>query len=109
MGAIFASVFTQVFLPGGHCAHSGHRALQFHDCARSASMGMAAGVAAGAVFVRGLPMVAYGATTLLYGISLLFPLLALLLFNSKRHREMRQKLLEVRHLRQAMIAELKAR
>ena len=71
-------------------------------------MGMAAGVAAGAVFVRGLPMVAYGATTLLYGISLLFPLLALLL-NSKRHREMRQKLLEVRHLRQAMIAKLKAR
>jgi hypothetical protein len=46
---------------------------------------------------------------LIYAVTLLFPLLALLLLNSKRHREMRQKLLEVRHLRQALIAKHKAR
>jgi hypothetical protein len=33
----------------------------------------------------------------------------LLLLNSKRHREMRQRLLEIRHLRQAVIATRKKR
>lgn len=46
---------------------------------------------------------------LMFGPSLLFPLLGLLLLNSKRHREMRQKLLEVRRLKEAMIAKHKAR
>ena len=41
--------------------------------------------------------------------SVLLPLLALLVLNSKRHREMRQKLVEVRHLREAVIARHKAR
>ncbi|MBW4792030.1 hypothetical protein [Pseudomonas tolaasii] len=48
-----------------------------------------------------LPTIAYRPPVLLYGLSLLLPLLALLLLNSRRHREMRQKLLEVRHLREA--------
>jgi hypothetical protein len=38
-----------------------------------------------------------------------FPLLGLLLLNSKRHREMRKKLSEIRHLRQAVIAKRKTR
>ncbi|MGU9829253.1 MULTISPECIES: hypothetical protein [unclassified Pseudomonas] len=56
-----------------------------------------------------LPTIAYRPHVLLYGLSVLLPLLALLLLNSKRHREMRQKLLEVRHLREAMLAKHKAR
>jgi hypothetical protein len=56
-----------------------------------------------------LPTVAFGPHPLSYGLSLLFPLLGLLLLNSKRHREMRQKLVEVRRLRQAMIAQHKHR
>ncbi|QOQ73997.1 hypothetical protein IMF22_21195 [Pseudomonas poae] len=56
-----------------------------------------------------LPMIQYPVHKLVYGSAMLFPLLGLLLINSKRHREMRQKLLEVRHLREAMIARHKAR
>ena len=56
-----------------------------------------------------LPMIQYGINTLVYGSAVLFPLLGLLLLNSKRHREMRQRLLEIRHLRQAVIAQRKAR
>jgi len=56
-----------------------------------------------------LPTVDFGPHPLSYGLSLLFPLLGLLLLNSKRHREMRQKLVEVRRLRQAMIAQHKHR
>lgn len=51
-----------------------------------------------------LPMIQYPIPKLVYGSAVLFPLLGLLLLNSKRHREMRNKLLEVRHLRQAVIA-----
>jgi len=40
-------------------------------------------------------------------LALLFPLLGLLTLNSKVQREMRQKLLEIRHLRQAVIAKRK--
>lgn len=54
-----------------------------------------------------LPMIQYGINTLVYGSAVLFPLLGLLLLNSKRHREMRQRLLEIRHLRQAVIAQRK--
>lgn len=56
-----------------------------------------------------LPTIAFGPHWLSYGLSVLFPLLGLLLLNSGRHREMRQKLVEVRRLRQAIIATHKAR
>ncbi|MCK3826582.1 MULTISPECIES: hypothetical protein [unclassified Pseudomonas] len=56
-----------------------------------------------------LPMIQYDLNRLVYGSAVLFPLLGLLLLNSKRHREMRQRLLEIRHLRQAVIAQRKAR
>ncbi|WP_339497501.1 MULTISPECIES: hypothetical protein [unclassified Pseudomonas] len=56
-----------------------------------------------------LPTIAFGPNPLSYGLSLLFPLLGLLLLNSKRHREMRQKLVEVRRLRQSIIAQHKHR
>ena len=54
-----------------------------------------------------VPMLLYQPHKFLYGLALLFPFLGLLLLNSKRHREMRQKLLEIRHLRQAVIAKRK--
>ncbi|MGY2377824.1 hypothetical protein ACW9IB_25295 [Pseudomonas sp. SDO524_S393] len=56
-----------------------------------------------------LPTFAFGPHPLSYGLSLLCPLLGLLLLNSKRHREMRKKLLEIRQLRQAVIAADKKR
>ena len=61
----------------------------------------------GACLLFALPMIQYDLHTLVYGSAVLFPLLGLLLLNSKRHREMRQKLLEIRHLRQAAIAKRK--
>ncbi|NWE17996.1 hypothetical protein [Pseudomonas sp. P7548] len=48
------------------------------------------------------PMVQYQPQKVLFGLALLFPLLGLLTLNSKRHREMRKKLVEIRHLRQAL-------
>ncbi|KQW40990.1 MULTISPECIES: hypothetical protein [Pseudomonas] len=66
-------------------------------------------VVLGLCFLCVLPTIEYRPNKLIYSLSLLFPLLALLLLNSKRHREMRQKLLEVRHLRQAAIAKHRAR
>lgn len=56
-----------------------------------------------------VPMIQYHPHMLVYCSTVVFPLLGLLLLNSKRHREMRQKLLEVRQLRQAVIAKRKAR
>lgn len=50
-----------------------------------------------------LPMIQYGPHAVVYGAGVLFPLLGLLLLNSKRHREMRQNLREIRLLRQAVI------
>jgi Ca2+/Na+ antiporter len=55
------------------------------------------------------PMVQYQPHKVLYGVALLSPLLGLLTLNSKRQREMRQKLIEVRHLREAVIAKRKGR
>ncbi|QJI32466.1 hypothetical protein HKK55_28470 [Pseudomonas sp. ADAK18] len=63
----------------------------------------------GLCFLGVLPTIEYRPHTFIYGMSVLLPLLALLLLNSKRHREMRQKLLEVRLLRQAVIAKHKKR
>jgi hypothetical protein len=56
-----------------------------------------------------VPMIQYDLHLLVYGSALLFPLLGLLLLNSKRHREMRHRLLEIRRLRQAVVAQRKAR
>ena len=63
----------------------------------------------GACLLFVLPMIQYDLNKLVYGSAVLFPLLGLLLLNSKRHREMRKKLFEIRHLRQAAIARRKTR
>ncbi|KAA6169609.1 hypothetical protein F3K50_20700 [Pseudomonas marginalis] len=60
-------------------------------------------------FLVVLPTYSYRPHMAAYVIGLLFPLLGLLLFNSKRHREMRQKLVELRQLRKAAIAKHKSR
>ncbi|OAE12661.1 hypothetical protein AZH11_10780 [Pseudomonas simiae] len=75
---------------------------------RSWATGLVAGYLGGCLLFV-LPMIQYHLPMLIYGSAVLFPLLGLLLLNSKRHREMRQKLLEVRHLREAMLAKHKAR
>ncbi len=54
-----------------------------------------------------VPMVQYQPHKVLYGLALLFPLLGLLTLSSKVQREMRKKLSEIRHLRQAAIAKHK--
>lgn len=63
----------------------------------------------GACLLFVLPMIQYDLNKLVSGSAALFPLLGLLLLNSKRHREMRKKLSEIRHLRQAVIAKRKTR
>ncbi|NVZ51988.1 hypothetical protein HX792_16700 [Pseudomonas sp. B6002] len=55
------------------------------------------------------PMVQYQPQKVLFGLALVFPLLGLLTLNSKVQREMRQKLLEIRYLRQSAIAAEKKR
>ena len=55
------------------------------------------------------PMVQYQPHNVLYGLALLFPFLGLLTLNSKVQREMRTKLVGIRRLRQAVIAQRKAR
>ncbi|WP_426219407.1 hypothetical protein [Pseudomonas sp. DWRC2-2] len=56
-----------------------------------------------------VPMLQYQPHKVLYGLALLFPFLGLLILNTKLQREMRQKLHEIRHLRQAVIAKRKSR
>ncbi|MGK9415806.1 hypothetical protein ACSSUR_06555 [Pseudomonas cedrina] len=56
-----------------------------------------------------LPMIQYGPHRVLYGLALVFPLFGLLTLNSKGQREMRARLVEIRHLRQALGARHKAR
>lgn len=63
----------------------------------------------GLCFLSMLPTLREQPNKVMYALSLLLPLLGLLLLNSKRHRDMRQKLLEVRHLREAMLARHKHR
>ncbi|SDV06274.1 hypothetical protein SAMN05216202_4066 [Pseudomonas mucidolens] len=60
-------------------------------------------------FLVVLPTYSYRPHMAAYVIGLLFPLLGLLLLNSKRHREMRARLLVIRHLRQAVIAKHRSR
>ncbi|WP_371318751.1 hypothetical protein [Pseudomonas gingeri] len=45
----------------------------------------------------------------IYALAVLFPLLGLLLLNSQRHREMRSKLVDIRHQREALKQALKPR
>ncbi|SDV06279.1 hypothetical protein [Pseudomonas mucidolens] len=54
-----------------------------------------------------LPMFAYRPHQGVYAFAVLLPLLGLLLLNSKRHREMRARLLEIRHERQRIKREAK--
>ncbi|POA53361.1 MULTISPECIES: hypothetical protein [unclassified Pseudomonas] len=53
------------------------------------------------------PMFQYHPHQGIYLVGLLLPLLGLLLLNSRRHRQMRGKLLEIRHQRQRLKASLK--
>ncbi|XXD82444.1 hypothetical protein J3P95_22440 [Pseudomonas sp. Z5-35] len=54
-----------------------------------------------------LPTYGYNPHPIAYITGLLFPLLGLLLLNSKRHREMRGKLVEIRHQRERIIKSAK--
>ncbi|MFA7945978.1 hypothetical protein ACEK06_26565 [Pseudomonas brenneri] len=129
MGAIFASIFTLVFAVSLFF-DSYYQDLSMEE---SAQYSFLAGIALTLVIVHCNFMIARGRAqwvwplvvllglcflgvlptlgdqqhALIYVLSLLFPLLGLLLLNSKRHREMRQKLVEVRHLRQAATAKYK--
>jgi hypothetical protein len=55
-----------------------------------------------------LPTFAYGPHQGVYVFAVLLPLLGLLLLNSKRHREMRSKLIEIRHQRERILQSAKA-
>lgn len=54
-----------------------------------------------------LPAIAYHPNFYLYSIALLAPLIGLLILNSNRCRELRHKMVEIRHKREAVIATLK--
>lgn len=54
-----------------------------------------------------LPMIVYRPHQGVYLFAVLLPLLGLLLLNSKRHREMRSKLVEIRHERESLIKAMK--
>lgn len=129
MGTIFASVFSLIFaIPLFFDSY--FRELSLADNAKYSLFG---GLALTLVIVhcnfmiaRGRPQWTWGLTILLgfclvgviptieyrphkliYSLSLLFPLIALLLLNSKRHREMRNRLVEIRHERQRIKREAK--
>lgn len=131
IGAIFACIFTLVFaVPAFFDSYAPNLSM-----ANNAKYSFLVGIALTLVIVhcnfmiaRGRPQWAQPLVVLLglcflgvvptlndqpnrlmYALSLLLPLLGLLVLNSKRHREMRQKLLEIRLLRQAVIAQRKAR
>ncbi|KQW40991.1 hypothetical protein ASC85_15305 [Pseudomonas sp. Root401] len=59
-------------------------------------------------FLTVLPSHGYEPHPVVYMTGVLFPLLGLLLLNSKRHREMRSKLLEIRRQRELIIQAAKA-
>ncbi|CAH0288558.1 hypothetical protein [Pseudomonas mediterranea] len=61
----------------------------------------------GLCFLCVLPTIEYRPNRLIYSLSLLFSLLALLLLNSKRHREMRSKLVEIRRQRERLTQAMK--
>ncbi|MDI3205237.1 hypothetical protein [Pseudomonas shahriarae] len=131
MGGIFASIFTLVFaVPLFFDSY--FQDLPMEDNAKYSFLGGIAltlvvvhcnfmiargrpqwvwplAVLLGLCFLGVLPAIRDQQHPLIYSLSLLFPLLGLLLLNSQRHREMRQRLLEIRHLRQAVIATRKKR
>lgn len=49
-----------------------------------------------------LPTIFYQPHRVIYALAVFSPLMGLLLLNSKRHREMRSKLVEIRHQREAL-------
>jgi uncharacterized membrane protein len=55
-----------------------------------------------------LPTIVDHPHKVIYVLAVLFPLLGLLLLNSKRHREMRNRLVEIRHERQRIKQSFKA-
>jgi hypothetical protein len=55
-----------------------------------------------------LPTIAYRPNRFVYAAGILFPLLGLLLLNSKRHREMRTQLVEIRRQRELIRQAFKA-
>jgi hypothetical protein len=61
-----------------------------------------------ACLAAAVPTFAYGPHQGVYVFAVLLPLLGLLLINSKRHREMRSKLVEIRHQRERIIQSAKA-
>lgn len=56
-----------------------------------------------------LPTIQYEPHKFIYAEGLFWPLLGLLLLNSNRHREMRSRLVEIRHQREVLRRELNAR
>ncbi|ULT70214.1 MULTISPECIES: hypothetical protein [unclassified Pseudomonas] len=54
-----------------------------------------------------VPMIQYRPHQGVYLFAMLVPLLGLLLLNSRRHREMRERLLEIRHQRRRLLAAAK--
>ncbi|BBP61769.1 hypothetical protein PHLH4_53590 [Pseudomonas sp. St316] len=59
-------------------------------------------------FLTVVPTYGYEPHPIVYMTGLLFPLLGLLLLNSKRHREMRSKLVDIRRQRALIIQAAKA-
>ncbi|MGA8136409.1 MULTISPECIES: hypothetical protein [Pseudomonas] len=60
-------------------------------------------------FLSVLPTIESHPHRVIYGLAVFAPLIGLLLLNSKRHREMRSKLVDIRHQREALKNALKAR
>ena len=58
-------------------------------------------------FLSSLPAITYNPNIYLYSMALLSPLIGLLILNSNRCRELRQKSLELRHKREHIITTLK--
>lgn len=56
-----------------------------------------------------LPTIQYEPHKFIYAEGLFWPLLGVLLLNSKRHREMRSRLVEIRHQREVLRRELNVR
>ncbi|SCW86300.1 MULTISPECIES: hypothetical protein [unclassified Pseudomonas] len=54
-----------------------------------------------------LPTIGSHPHKVIYVLAVMFPLLGLLVLNSKRHREMRSRLVEIRHQREMLRQELK--
>lgn len=55
-----------------------------------------------ACFLFVLPMIQYAPHAVLYGLALVFPLFGLLILNSSVQRDMRIKLVGIRHIRQSL-------